>query len=86
MFIEAREITPRPGHAEIDAAIKFVEGPKHGYRSAAELAGCAPAKPIDWTAVAILTTPIWFVVVGPEVAGVIAAGYVINKVRKALTN
>ena len=82
MFIEAREITRRPGHKEIDEAVAFVTGTniKPEYK--------ATKAPLTETLadIAILTSPILLVVVGPEVAATVAAIFVLNKIRKALAN
>ena len=82
MFIEAREIRATEGAALTAALDEFNACTPAHQTEAAERA--RRAQPFDWSGLAILTTPIWFVAVGPEIAGVVVAGYVLNQVRKSL--
>ena len=84
MYIEAREIRATEGAAVTAVLDEFNAcTPAHETETAE---ATRRAQPFDWSGLVLLTSPIWFVVAGPEIAGVVVAGYALNVVRKALKN
>lgn len=84
MFIEARQLTHQPGHQEIDEAIEYATGTTQDFKQGFKQAAPAPMseKLID---LAILASPVLFVVAGPELAGLAIAAYAVKALHNTIT-